>query len=136
MEDFIMREINKIGKLIEALLTKIGILRRSGSYSYLYDYTKVELAEKLNVDIDTLLGNDDFADILIREHGFSDDNLEKFAELLFDMVEAAPDETSRTKLVGGILVIYDRLDSTGSYISLNRHHITRELEKYIGNPGN
>lgn len=31
MEDYILREIDKIGKLIEALLQKAGILRRSGA---------------------------------------------------------------------------------------------------------
>ena len=83
MEDYILREIDKIGKLIEALLQKAGILRRSGAGEAVCETAWTELAEALDLDIDTLLAREDFIGVLIREYGFSDENLEKFAELLF-----------------------------------------------------
>ena len=90
MEDYILREIDKIGKLIEALLQKAGILRRSGAGEAVCETAWTELAEALDLDIDTLLAREDFIGVLIREYGFSDENLEKFAELLFDFAAASP----------------------------------------------
>ena len=91
MEDYILREIDKIGKLIEALLQKAGILRRSGAGEAVCETARTELAEALDLDIDTLLAREDFIGVLTREYGFSDENLEKFAELLFDFAAASPD---------------------------------------------
>ena len=60
MEDYILREIDKIGKLIEALLQKAGILRRSGAGEAVCETAWTELAEALDLDIDTLLAREDF----------------------------------------------------------------------------
>ena len=60
MEDYILREIDKIGKLIEALLQKAGILRRSGAGEAVCETARTELAEALDLDIDTLLAREDF----------------------------------------------------------------------------
>ena len=86
MEDYILREIDKIGKLIEALLQKAGILRRSGAGEAVCETAWTELAEALDLDIDTLLAREDFIGVLIREYGFSDENLEKFAELFLAII--------------------------------------------------
>ena len=83
MEDYILREIDKIGKLIEALLQKAGILRRSGAGEAVCETARTELAEALDLDIDTLLAREDFIGVLTREYGFSDENLEKFAAVRF-----------------------------------------------------
>ena len=72
MEDYILREIDKIGKLIEALLQKAGILRRSGAGEAVCETARTELAEALDLDIDTLLAREDFIGVLTREYGFSD----------------------------------------------------------------
>ena len=55
MEDYILREINRIGELIAALLNKIGLMRQSASPEQIRTTAKTELAEKLDIDIDTLL---------------------------------------------------------------------------------
>ena len=67
MEDYILREIDKIGKLIEALLQKAGILRRSGAGEAVCETARTELAEALDLDIDTLLAREDFIGVLTRE---------------------------------------------------------------------
>ena len=50
MEDYILREIDKIGKLIEALLQRAGILRRSGAGEAVCETARTELAEALDLD--------------------------------------------------------------------------------------
>ena len=118
MEDYILREIDKIGKLIEALLQKAGILRRSGAGEAVCETAWTELAEALDLDIDTLT----------REYGFSDENLEKFAELLFDFAAASPDRDATVRLACGITAIYRYLDEKKALVSLNRYYILKELE--------
>lgn len=128
MEDYILREIDKIGKLIEALLQKAGILRRSGAGEAVCETARTELAEALDLDIDTLLAREDFIGVLTREYGFSDENLEKFAELLFDFAAASPDRDATVRLACGITAIYRYLDEKKAPVSLNRYYILKELE--------
>lgn len=117
MEDYILREIDKIGKLIEALLQKAGILRRSGAGEAVCETARTELAEALDLDIDTLLAREDFIGVLTREYGFSDENLEKFAELLFDFAAASPDRDATVRLACGITAIYRYLDEKKAPVS-------------------
>ena len=55
MEDYILREINRIGELIAALLDKIGLLKKSGAPELIRETAKTELAEQLDLDIHPLL---------------------------------------------------------------------------------
>lgn len=66
--------------------------------------------------------------MLIREYGFSDENLEKFAELLFDFAAASPDRDATVRLACGITAIYRYLDEKKAPVSLNRYYILKELE--------
>lgn len=95
MEDYILREINRIGELIAALMAKIGLMRQSASPEQIRTTAKTELAEKLDIDIDTLLDEPDFIGRLTDEYGFGDQELDKFAELLFDMVAASEQHAER-----------------------------------------
>ena len=96
----------------------------------LYQATKAELLEKLNLDLETLLGNENFVPILIGKYGFSHENLEKFAELLYEFVAASADKNFTTKCIANIGSIYKYLDENGSAISFNRDFILSELKQY------
>lgn len=134
MEDYILREINRIGELIAALLNKIGLLKRSGAPEQIRTTAKTELAETLDIDIDTLLCGTDFIGRLTGEYGFSDENLEKFAELLFDLVAASEDRDERLRLAAGVGAIYSYLDEKKAPASINRYYILKDLDKYIKGP--
>ena len=128
--DYILREIEKISRMIEAILTKIGLLKRSGSSESIYQVTKVELLEKMDLNIDTLLEKNNPVDILTKEYGFDNNSLEKFAELLFDLVEASEDRVEKGRLAAGITAIFGHLEKFGTY-SLKTHYILKELEKRV-----
>ena len=68
MEDYILREINRIGELIAALLDKIGLLKKSGAPELIRETAKTELAEQLDLAIDTLLAGEDFIATLVGEY--------------------------------------------------------------------
>lgn len=129
MEDYILREINRIGELIAALMAKIGLMRQSASPEQIRTTAKTELAEKL--DIDTLLDEPDFIGRLTDEYGFGDQELDKFAELLFDMVAASEQHAERLRLAAAVGAIYSYLDAKKAPASLNRYYILKDLEKYI-----
>ena len=111
MEDYILREINRIGELIAALMAKIGLMRQSASPEQIRTTAKTELAEKLDIDIDTLLDEADFIGRLTDEYGFGDQELDKFAELLFDMVAASEQHAERLRLAAAVGAIYSYLDA-------------------------
>ena len=131
MEDYILREINRIGELIAALLDKIGLLKKSGAPELIRETAKTELAEQLDLDIDTLLAGEDFIGRLTDEYGFGDQELDKFAELLFDMVAASEQHAERLRLAAAVGAIYSYLDAKKAPASLNRYYILKDLEKYI-----
>lgn len=134
MEDYILREINKIGVLIAALLNKIGLLTRSGTPEQIRTATKTELAQTLDMDIDTLLADANFIGRLTREYRFDDQNLEQFAELLFDLTAASEEREERLRLAAGIGAIYTYLDEKKAPASINRYYILKDLDEYIKEP--
>ena len=134
MEDYILREINRIGELIAALMAKIGLMRQSASPEQIRTTAKTELAEKLDIDIDTLLDEADFIGRLTDEYGFGDQELDKFAELLFDMVAASEQPAERLRLAAAVGAIYSYLDAKKAPASLNRYYILKDLDKYIKEP--
>ncbi len=129
MEDYILREINRIGELIAALLDKIGLLKKSGAPELIRETAKTELAEQLNLDIDTLLAGADFIATLVDEYGFSDADLEKFAELLFDFTAASEERGERLRLAAAIGTLYSYLDEKKATASLDRYYILKDLEQ-------
>lgn len=134
MEDYILREINRIVELIAALMAKIGLMRQSASPEQIRTTAKTELAEKLDIDIDTLLDEADFIGRLTDEYGFGDQELDKFAELLFDMVVASEQHAERLRLAAAVGAIYSYLDAKKAPASLNRYYILKDLDKYIKEP--
>ena len=130
MEDYIKREIDKIGKMLAAIIQKIGVLKETKSDDVV-NVAKLELVEGLNLDIDELLQKEEFIEILIQEHHFNNDNLEKFADLIFDFIEATDDTDEKQNLIRCIVNIYKYLDESSNTISFHRHYILKELKKYL-----
>ena len=82
MEDMLLREIEKTGKVLEAILLKLGVTTREKGEEA-YDTARTGLREGLGMDFDAVLGSDDIAGALTAGYGFGDDNLERFARILF-----------------------------------------------------
>lgn len=128
--DYIMREIGKIGKMIEAILFKIGLIKEDDLTGFsVYGTARTELLERLNIDIDTVLEKDDPSSVLTVEYGFDNEELEKFAELLYELTIASDDNDFKARSIAGIGSIYKYLDKNGTSISFNRQYILQELRK-------
>lgn len=131
MEDFILREIDRIGTLLRALLEKTGALRQAGENRRLCETARSELLGGLGLDLDALLASEDFIDRLTADHGFAEEHLELAAELLTDLAGASSDDEERRRLAAAALRIYHRLDEAGAPVSFNRYFILNDLERYI-----
>ena len=131
MEDFILREIDRIGTLLRALLEKTGALRQAGESRRLCETARSELLGGLGLDLDALLASEDFIDRLTADHGFAEEHLELAAELLADLAGATDDRPERQRLAAAALAIYRRLDAAGAPASFNRYYVLLDLEQYI-----
>lgn len=130
MEDFILREIDKIGVLLRGILRKIGLLGQTDSADTVVETTKTELAGQLSIDIDTLLAEEDFVSVLAERHGFGPDDLELFAELLADLAAAADTPAEAQKCAAAACAVYKYQDAHKAPASLGRYYILKELAKY------
>ena len=96
MEDMLLREIEKTGKVLEDILLKLGVTTREKGEEA-YDTARTGLREGLGMDFDAVLGSDDIAGALTAGYGFGDDNLERFARILFLLAAGAPDDDTRRR---------------------------------------
>ena len=128
MEDFILREIDKIGVLLRGMLHKIGILRRSDAPETVGPTAKTELADRL--DIEALLAEEDFVSVLVERHGFGPDDLELFPELLADLAAAAETSDEARRCAAAACPVYRHQGAHKAPASLGRYYILKELAKY------
>jgi hypothetical protein len=115
--------------VIEAILLYIGVLKKENrNEDLIINVTKLEILDKLGIDIDKLLQNEELVNILIHRYKFNNDNLEKFAELIFDFIETTNSINEKKKLIVCISKIYVYLDENRHPISYNRFYILEELK--------
>ena len=105
MEDMLLREIEKTGKVLEAILLKLGVTTREKGEEA-YDTARTGLREGLGMDFDAVLGSDDIAGALTAGYGFGDDNLERFARILFLLAAGAPDDDTRRRTASAAAALY------------------------------
>ncbi len=131
MEDFILREIDKIGQLLRSLLHRLG-LRRTAEMptDELVETTKSELIERLDLDIDTLLRDERFVERLVAEYGFGENDLEACAELLADLAAAAETHDEQCRLAAAACTVYQHQEAHGAPASINRYYVLKELARY------
>lgn len=131
MEDFILREIGKIGHLLRSLLHRLGLRRTAeGPSDELVETTKSELIERLDIDIDTLLRDERFVERLVAEYGFGEEELEAFAELLADLAAAAETHDEQCRLAAAACTVYKHQEAHGAPASINRYYVLKELARY------
>jgi hypothetical protein len=130
MEDFILKEIDKIGKVIEAILLKIGVLKKDKQQKDIIELSKVEMVNKLNIDIDKLLQSEDFINTLIQDYKFSPDNLSQFADLLFDFFEITDSVHEKNRLIHSIQQLFLHLEENKYPFSFKMFYMIDEFKKY------
>ncbi len=109
MEDYILREIDKIGQMLMTVAKRLGLFEQD-TPAYALEDVKEELGKAhLSFDLDTILQQEDPLCYLVGELRFSDAALEIFVEILF---HSECDETTKSALLEDALVY---LDGKGNY---------------------
>lgn len=130
MEDLVLREIELIGTVLRAILSRLGLMRNAGEGGPCYGVAAGALREELGISLDDLLDRPDAADILAAR-GFDDVALEKFAEVLYMLAVSSPEESARRRCARCAVVLYDRLEESGTTCFYDRYYIRQELERYL-----
>lgn len=117
MEDFILKEIDKLGEMLRMIARKLGVLNGNSP-----DYTLANVKEEfgkssLPFDLDTVLQQNNPVWYLTQTAKFSDSALDTFIEILF---HSDLDEDRKAALLDDALAY---LDGKG-YFSFKLHSLS------------
>lgn len=133
MEDFINREVSRTRAAIEAILEKVSSLAGGkASSAEVHDYVKTEMNRRLDIDIDAIISKDGFASILVSSYGFDNDDLNRFAELLYAMLKNDEGKDDmHNSYARAIVAINKWLEGKGVSFSTTRHYVLEEMNRYF-----
>lgn len=83
MEDYILREIDKLYNLLMLMAQKLGLWSGGTECCTVADLKDEMTAVDINIDLEALLQMDNPVAYLVEEEHFSDKSLELFVDLLF-----------------------------------------------------
>lgn len=126
MEDYILREINKIGLIIVALIEKLRLARSVSSENDAYEVVKSEMQTELKFNVEELIIKGERAEDIAKRHQFNDENLEKFAELLYEFQQSTDNIELKFLYIDTIKSIYRYLEGKGSLI-LYSSYVIKEV---------
>lgn len=129
MDDILLRETNLIGKVLEAILLKVGLLRKAGCDAY--PEATAAISSELGIEFDVLLSDSDPAGTLAEHYGFDEPQLEKFAELLYVLARGDSDTARRRRMASTAMHIYSRLEGSAKCCFYDRYYIMQELREYL-----
>ena len=119
MEDILLREIDRIGEMMLMIARRLGLFGQKKP-DYSISNVKEEISKaSLEIDLESVLKQDNPVCYLVEEKKFSDRALETFMEILFysDLDE------SRKKVLLNDAISY--LDGKG-YVSFKLHSLVSE----------
>ena len=119
MEDFILREIDRLGEMLLLIARKLGLLDGDTPDYSLTDVKDEFDKENLPLNLDTVLQQDNPVWYLVEEEKLSDHGLESFIDILF---HSDLDEDKKVALLNDALAY---LDGKG-YFSFRLHSLSSD----------
>jgi len=109
MEDYLIREIDRIGELLLKVARKLGLFNDEVASYSVSDIKEEMNLLKLNLDMDAILAQDQLIPYLVEKERLSDSALEAFVEI---MIHSDIDESKKAGLLEDAI---NYLDSKGYY---------------------
>jgi hypothetical protein len=109
MEDYIIREIDRIGELLLKVARKMGLFLDDVPQYTISDIKSEMEKLKLSLDIDAILAEEAPIMYLVEKEKLSDNGLEAFVELIY---HSDLDESKKTAVLNEAL---NYLDGKGNY---------------------
>ncbi len=131
-QDYLIRQINQLSRILGKVLTDLIGLKNKGLLSNGIEMTNQTLKSELNLDIMELIDirTDVFINILISEKGFVNDSLDKFAEILWLIANQSKD-VDKSKMYDKCLLIYQFLEKADKTYSLDRQLKIKQLQSLV-----
>ncbi|MBO7070285.1 MAG: hypothetical protein J6W09_03230 [Bacteroidales bacterium] len=105
MEDFILKEIDRIGQMLMGIARKLGLLRDETPNYSLTDVKEEFAQASLPFDLDSVLQQENPVLYLVQDVKISDQGLEMFIDILF---HSDLDEDRKKALLEDALTYLDR----------------------------
>jgi len=136
-EDYIKRQIDQIGIMLEKLFSVLLGLRAKGRESEEILQVDNALSDTLNLNVDDLLAiaADKLIETLQGDIKLTNQNLEALAEILCLVADDADsdknDNSRKAKMYERSLIIYEYVNKVSSTYSLERHQLIEKIKKAL-----
>ena len=132
MDNYIIKEADKTKAALVAILKQLFQMSSTAAPAEIRDCARNELAERLGLDVDSLLEKENFIPLLVSDYHFDDSDLNKFAELLYTVLRADEGKDDVHNLYAkAISAINKWLDDRGQAFSATRHYVLEENSRYF-----
>jgi hypothetical protein len=131
-EDYLMRQINQIGRILGKILVDFIGLKNKGQVNIAIETTNTVLKDELDFDIQELIEipSANFINKLMTEKQFNNDCFEKLAEILL-LIADNTEEKNRKVLYEKCLTIFEYLEEYSKIYSLDRQWKIEQIKKYV-----
>jgi hypothetical protein len=118
--DYLKKQIDQLGQVLGKIFSDLLGLKSYGQINGGLEITNQTLKNELDLDIQNLLdiSTDDFVNTLRTQKNFTNDNLDKLAEIL--LLIADNKQSNNKKLYKKCLTIYEYLEKLENIYSLDR----------------
>lgn len=120
-EDYLKRQIDQLARVLGKALTNLLGLKNKGQASFGIEISNQILKEELDFDIQELIdiNTEDFIQTLRTEKHFTNENLDRLAEIFFVLADGQAEKDNRG-LYEKCLTIYEYLENADKTYSFDR----------------
>jgi hypothetical protein len=120
--DYLLRQAELFGQVLGKLLAKLLNLKNQEQTSSAIEITNQTISEDLGLDMNALteLDTNDLIQLLIAEKKFSNENVERLADIFFILAENRHPE-EKNQLNKKCLAMYEYVEAIDPTYSINRH---------------
>jgi hypothetical protein len=134
-EDTFKKQIDELGKALARLLTGLLGFKSQGKIEQGVEFVQQNFHSESGLDFNDLLAipPDDLADFLNRKHNITNENIDKFAEIFYEMADGIePTDMNKARIFfERSLALHEYLSRTDATYSLERHFIIEEIKSVL-----
>ena len=127
--DYLLRQAELFGQVLGKLLAKLLNIKNQEQTSSALEITNQAFSEDLGLDMNALivLDTNDLINLLVAENKFSNENLERLADIFFIIAENSSHE-ERNLLNKKCLAMYETIEVSDPAYSINRQFKMEQIK--------
>lgn len=131
-EDYLKRQIDQLSRILGKILSGMIGLKNQGQISESIEMTNKTLKKELELDVQELIDikTDNFITTLKSEKDFTDESLDKLAEILWVIADSRQDD-DRKKVYLKCLTIYEYLEKVEKTYSIDRQMKIAQIKNML-----